>query len=308
MKMQTLALGVTLLTAMSGCALSAQNDGVQGRAAVSKPDVKGTVFTIVFENKEKGEVIKPEVETFWNLSRDYSRAEAYISNAHPSLVNYIVMTSGDRQGIGSNDPPAKVATDEPLNLGEQLDAHGIKWRAYLEDMGEPCKLESSGDYAVHHNPWVYYTTLTDDVERCKDRVVDFEEHFEEDLAKDEYKYMWITPNQCNNMHNCDASVGDAWLKDVVTKIQASPGYQNGGAIFILFDEGSTRILDAEANLPTVIVSEQLVKKGYVSETRFDHAGYLATVQDIFQMPRFPSTYGATPLSEFFKERTDTPTK
>lgn len=302
MKYLTSTLGIVTLLATGGCALNPANPGVPGSPEVTHPAIDGTVFTIIFENHEQSEVIKPEVQTFWDLSQRYGSADAYISDLHPSLVNYIVMTSGDTQGIGSNDPPAKVETDVEDNLGEQLDAAGVKWRAYMEDMGEPCKLESQGDYAVHHNPFVYYTTMTDDVERCQDRVVDYDANFDKDLAQGDYKFMWITPNMCNNMHNCGADVADAWLKKTVEKIQASPGYKNGGAIFIMFDEGSVRILGAAADLPTIVVSEQLTEPGYVTDTRFDHRSYLATIEDIFNMPRLATTKDATPMNEFFKTR------
>jgi len=302
--MKTLAstLGIVTLLAPVGCALNAQNPGVPGSPDVTHPAVDGTVFTIVFENHAAHEVLRPEVETFFQLSEKYGSADAYITNLHPSLLNYMVMTSGDPQGIGDSNGPEYNETDDPNNLGEQLDAAGVKWRAYMEDMGEPCNTKSSGDYVVNHNPFVYYTTLTDDVERCKDRVVDFEDNFDADLAKGDYRFMWITPNQCNNMHNCAPDVADAWLKEVTAKIMASPGYKNGGALFIMFDEGSVRILGASADLPTIVVSEQLVEPGYNTDTRFDHTSYLATIEDIFGMPRLPTTKDATPMNEFFKLR------
>lgn len=304
--MKTLAstLGIVTLAAIGGCALNAQNPGVPGSPDVTRPAVDGTVFTIVFENHAAHEVLRPEVATFFDLSEKYGSADAYITNLHPSLLNYMVMTSGDAQGIGDSNGPSFNETDDPNNLGEQLDAAGIEWRAYMEDMGEPCRLESSGEYVVNHNPFVYYTSLTDDRERCEDRVVDFEQHFDEDLASGQYRYMWITPNQCNNMHNCGSEVADAWLAEVTAKIMASPGYKNGGALFIMFDEGSVRILGAEADLATIVVSERLVEPGYRTDTRFDHRSYLATIEDIFEMPRLPTTKDATPMSEFFLTRDD----
>lgn len=298
------ALGIVSTLVATGCALNPANPGVPGSSEVTHPAVDGTVFTIIFENHEKSEVIRPQTPTFWDLAQEYATADAYITNLHPSLLNYIVMTSGDTNGITANVPPSQQSTDVAENLGEQLDAAGIKWRAYMEDMGEPCSEALNGDYVPHHNPFIYYTSLTDDAERCKERVVDFDEHFEEDLAKDEYKYMWITPNMCNNMHNCGADVADAWLDEVVGKIMDSPGYKKGGAIFVMFDEGSVRILGASADLPTIVVSDQLAEPGYATDTRFDHRSYLATVEDIFGLPRLPTTKDATPMNEMFQLRTD----
>lgn len=299
-------LGIAALALTTGCQLNPTNPGVPGSSEVKHPDVPGTVFTIVFENHEASEVLKPDVTTFYGLSEKYGNANAYISRVHPSLPNYIMMTSGDTQGIGNdNGPTGSNLLDTKENLGEQLDAAGVEWRAYMEDMGEPCNMVASSLYAVHHDPFVYYKSLSDDKARCQDKVVDFKANFEKDLAADTFKYMWITPNMCNDMHNCDAKTADAWLKTTTDMIMASPGYKNGGAIFIMFDEGSLRILNAGADLATIVVSEKLVSPGYSSDTTFDHKSYLATIEDIFQMPRLATTKDAVPMDEFFVEATAT---
>src|SRR5689334_14660191 len=246
-------LGLGTLLAANGCALSPANSGVPGSPAVTKPDIQGTVFTIVFENKEQSEVLKPDVPTFYSLSEKFGNADAYISETHPSLPNYIIMTSGDTNGIGNdNDPLDNISIDGKDNLADQLEAAGIEWRAYMDAMGEPCKMTSALPYSAHHNPFLYYKSLVSDKARCEDRVVDFEKNFDKDLADDTFRYMWITPDMCHDMHDCDAQTADAWLKKTIDKIMASPGYKNGGAIFVLFDEGSMRILNAGADLATIV--------------------------------------------------------
>jgi phosphatidylinositol-3-phosphatase len=217
------------------------------------------------------------------------------------------MTSGSTQGITrSDDPGSNVQITGDENLGEQLEDAGIPWRAYMDAMGEPCRMSSADPYGANHNPFVYYRSLTSDRERCEERVVDFEEHFQADLDSDAYRFMWITPDRCNDMHDCPSAIGDAWLARVLAQITASPGYQRGGVVFILFDEGYLRLGRAGANLATLIVSPRLVRPAYVTNTRFDHRSYLATIEDIFGMPRLPSTVGATPMGEFFVSREEAP--
>jgi hypothetical protein len=306
--MKTL-LSLAIPALLTGCTLHADDYGVPGPPHVTKPAVEGTVFTIVFENHGRSEVLRPEYSTFYTLSQQYGSAEAYISGLHPSLLNYIELTSGSPHRIAASDPPSKQAqlVEGSEHLADQLDAAGIKWRAYMESMHEPCRMESAYPYVVNHNPFMYYPSFTGDVERCKDRVVDFHEHFSADLAGGQYRYMWITPDQCSNMHDCDPAVADAWLRDVVDEITASRAYQNNGAIFILFDEGSLRILGAEANLATIVMSPQLVSNGFATRTRFGHPSYLATIQDIFGLPRLPTTACATPMNEFFVLKDGQPT-
>lgn len=303
MKLSRLAVSAVASSVLLACALSPKNEGVPGSPAVKHPDVPGTIFTIVFENHSEDDVVKDDLPFFWEAAHEYGLASAYVSNMHPSCPNYIELTSGASQGVGSdNDPASNVSIEGHENLADQLDAKGVPWRAYMEGMGAPCKLYSEGAYATKHDPWVYYASMANDEARCKDRVVDFAQSFSADLASDRYRYMWITPNMCNDMHDCDPKVADGWLRDVVGQIQASPGYQRGGAIFVLFDEGSVSILKAGADLPTIVISPRLVSPGYVSQTRFGHPSYVATIEDILDMPRLPVTEGVTPMDEFFVER------
>ncbi len=312
MKLRTIkALGLTATLAGSaalfGTGCGPANAGVPGAPTNTKPDVTGSIVTIIFENHDQSQVLAQNASPYLlSLSQQNATANAYISNIHPSLPNYIELTSGSTNNI-SNDNDPSDPTDQIAgtdNIGDQLDAAGIKWRAYSESMGDPCKMDSVAPlYAAHHIPFLYYSTLSTNKARCDDRVVDFDANFANDLASNTYKYMWVTPNMCNDMHDCTPDVTDAWLQKVVPQIQASQGYKNGGAIFILFDEGSMRILGAAADLATVVLSPNLVSQGYTSNTTFDHRSYLATIEDIFNMPRLTTTASATPMDEFFKTTT-----
>src|SRR5205807_6196492 len=65
-------------------------------------------------------------------------------------------TSGTTSGIGDDAAPAA----HPLtvdNLFRQVRARGGSAVTYAEGMPRPCALESSGRYAVKHNPAAYYT-------------------------------------------------------------------------------------------------------------------------------------------------------
>jgi len=266
------------------------------------PDVPGTIFTIVFENEDAANVLTPSNPFFYKLATEYARPLAYASSTHPSLPNYIMMTSGSTNGIINDSDPAYNVTLPPgANLADQLDAAKIPWRAYMESMGSPCNTESSDLYSAHHNPFVY-SWLRMNTARCEDKIVDFDAAFAADLASNQYRYMWITPNMCNDVHNCPVAQGDVWLERVATQIMSSPGYLNGGALFILFDEGNSRLPGASATLPVIVVSPKLVKTPYVTSTPFDHRSYLATVEDIFGLPRLATTEAATSMGELFQKR------
>ena len=289
----------------SGCALNAANSGTSGSPVNTSPNVPGTIFTIIFENEAASDVIKAP-NFFYQLSHSPTAgsADAYISSTHPSLPNYIVMTSGSTNGIGNDndpsDPKNQIAGTD--NIADQLEGAGIAWRAYGESMGTPCRMDSDKLYAAHHMPFLYYSSLSTNAARCNEHVVDFDQNFATDLAANAYRYVWITPNMCNDAHDCPVDTAAQWLQNVVAQIQASPGYQNGGAIFVMFDEGAVRILGAAADLATFVISPQLVSPNYHSSTTLGHPGYLATVEDILGLPRLTSTRDAVPMDEFFVKK------
>jgi hypothetical protein len=99
---------------------------------------------------------------------------------------------------------------------------------------------------------------------------------------------------------------DEWLARVIPQIMESPGYREGGAIFLLWDEGNTDLSYAASylfhvpqNIPFVLISENLVSPGFHSNTTYGHDSYLATLEDLFEMPRLPTTVDSTPMADFF---------
>jgi hypothetical protein len=170
-----------------------------------------------------------------------------------------------------------------------MDAAGIPWRAYTEGTTRPCDRGAHGMYAARHVPFVWYQSVVGNPEFCAQHVVPFEQ-FNTDLAADSMKYMWITPDLCNQAHDCPIATADAWLSQVVPRILASPGYQRGGVLFILFDErgNSSRLL------PAIVASPLLRVRGLQGEV-FGHRSYLATVQDMLGLPRLATTEGVASM-------------
>ena len=97
-------------------------------------------------------------------------------------------------------------------------------------------------------------------------------------------YVFITPNLVNDMHDGSVATGDAWLAAEVPKILASDRFKNGGALFLLWDEGSSHADD-----PPFIVVSPNAQAGFVSQTDYDTSAYLKTVETILGVEPLPCT-------------------
>src|SRR5579862_9849536 len=94
------------------------------------------VVVILMENKELGDLLGNASAPYLNsLARHGGLATASFAITHPSLPNYIALTSGSTHGISSD---CTACTVNAPNLTDQLDRAGVSWKAYLEDVPGPC--------------------------------------------------------------------------------------------------------------------------------------------------------------------------
>jgi hypothetical protein len=156
----------------------------------------------------------------------------------------------------------------------------------MEDLPAPCFTRAgAGDYAKKHDPFVYYTRVTRRPARCG-RVVPLTE-----LARDERlgtlpRFIWITPNLCNDMHDCDAATGDRFLARLVPPLLAAMGRRS--PLIITWDEGSS--VDGCCRLAgggqvATILAGPLARARAVLSTPVDHYSVLQTVEDLFGLGR-----------------------
>ena len=252
-------------------------------AAARPPQWTGTVFTIVMENKDASEIIGNAQAPYINsLAKAGAVAAGYHdSYVHPSEPNYIWMVAGENFGIlNDNDPNAGNVIQSQSHIADQIERAGLSWKSYQESMGAPCGLTSHGTYAVKHNPFAFFADIDgwdgkafQPGTRCVDHVVDYSQ-LDADLASGALPdYVFITPDLQHDMHDGSIQQGDAWLAAEVPKILASPRYQNGGVLFLLWDEGSNN-----GDNPPFIVMSPNAKPGFVSQTSYDTSSYLKTVQ------------------------------
>ena len=262
------------------------------------------IFTIVMENEESSSVVgNPSTPYINGLASRYGLATNYYAASHPSLPNYLALTAGSTFGIGSDCTSCYVSA---VNIADQVEASGRSWRAYMEDMPSPCYTGAwSGNYAMKHDPFMYYNDIRDNPARCASHVVPFNQ-FSSDLNSGHVpNYVFITPNTCNDMHDCPVSTGDAWLQSVVPGITSSAAFQNGGVLFITWDEGASGAGccgDSWGGRVATLVISPLGIAGYHSGAAENHYSLLRTIEDAWHLGHLGAAgYGTTTvMREYFR--------
>jgi hypothetical protein len=245
------------------------------------------VVVIVFENKEVDQIAgNASAPTFNGLGRNGARLDPYRAVAHPSLPNYLALTSGSTWGITDDNYHALPSGED---LGSELTSAAISWRAYMEDMTGGC-FDSQEPYALKHNPFAYYGG------QCPSNVVPLSQ-LEADLSGNTPNFVWITPNRCHDEHSCSVSEGDWWLSEIVPKIIDSEAWTDDGVLFIVWDEDDK---ESGANrVPLIVVASNLKK--HQTDAYYDHYFLLATIQDRLGVKRLGEADNAQAIEDLFQQ-------
>jgi phospholipase C len=296
--MLTLAGLLFPVVVVVGCANTSGNTAVTCSALSDSgtqpsPEWQGTVFTIVMENHSQGDILGNKDAPFINsLAQQNAVAAGYRDNlVHPSEPNYIWMVAGENFGVLDDSDPSSHHLDSTSHIADQVEAAGLTWKAYMESMGQPCGLTGQYPYEPKHDPFVYFNDINgwdgqafQPSQRCNTHVVDYSQ-FDADLASGAIaKYVFITPNMIDDMHDGSVAAGDAWLAREVPKILASDAFNNGGVLFLTWDEGGGY---PQADDPPMIVISPHAKRGFVSQTPFNASSYLKTVEKILGVQSLP---------------------
>ena len=209
------------------------------------------VFIIMMENTGYNTLIGNPNAPFINFAAATSGlATNYFGITHPSQPNYIAATSGSTNGVADDNP---TTIDVP-NIVDQLESHGKSWKGYMQSYSLcTTPLDSAcGNqlYERKHNPFISYKDVQSNPARVAN-IVDFSQ-LATDLANNTVpNYVWISPDQCHDMHGrgatpadpCDfsqiqplISTGDAFLLNTVNAIMTSKAWTGNSVVFITWDE------------------------------------------------------------------------
>jgi len=255
------------------------------------------VVIVVEENHSYSEVVGSSSMPYLNgLITQNALATQFYANAHPSIPNYFVLTSG--QPITLDDSFQGTVSDD--NVVRELLAKGKTWKSYAEALPNIGYL--GGDvypYAQHHNPFVFFSDVVNSPTQ-QSNIVPFTQ-FGTDLANSALPdYSFVIPDNVNNSHDAPLTTADNWLKQNIAPLIASPKFQQGGLLIITFDEGAfTDLANGGGHVPVVLVSPK-VKKGFQSTTTYEHQSVLRLMLAGLGVTSFPGAAAlASDMGEFF---------
>lgn len=269
----------------------------------------------------------------------------YFGTAHNSEPNYVAQVSGqgpnpqmqadcqvysDFVRAGTTAPQQAVGTGcvfpaGVASLPMQLQRHHLSWRGYMEGMRQPCEhpalntqdptqqAKADAQYAVRHDPFMYFHAIIDRPRFCAHHVVGLS-HLTRDLrtVRTTRTLTYITPNLCHDGHDSPCVTGapgglasvNTWMKRWVPRIIASPAYRRNGMLVITADEADSPESDASAccgegagpnsPLPGIVglgggrigalVLSRWTKPNTWSTTPYNHYSLLASLEDVFGLP------------------------
>jgi phosphatidylinositol-3-phosphatase len=230
------------------------------------------VIWIVFENQDYGSVIGSSDAPYTNtIAAQCGLATNFFAEAHPSLPNYIAMTSGSTQGITDDDDPAS----HPLSVPSIFSQLGPDWRSLEESMPSNCLASNSGEYAVRHNPSAYYTNIDCAAQDVPLTAIP-------DLSA---RFTFVTPNVCNDTHDCPVQTGDSWLSGFLPKVTSDPEYREGETVvFITWDEDNGGSSSSN-HIPTLVLSP-FTRSGTQATTSYNHYSMLRTTEELLGIDEF----------------------
>ena len=300
--------GPIKVTAPGGIATSSTNFTV----TPSTPHV----LIIVEENQESTSIIGNTTNAPYinGLVSAYRSATQWYAVQHNSPTDYMELLSGSNQGW-----PVTARSVAAQTLVDELHTKSIPWKAYMESMpsSPTCTTatDPTGLYEVIHNPFRYFTRYTTNSGGwCSSANQNTEGVLRYPGASglvsalngsNAPDFVWITPNDCNDMHGdsntgstCKGvtggpliKAGDTWLSSNLSGVLTSNWFKQNGTVIITWDEGTTNngccVLPAPAggHIATVVISSTNAGKGTFTSPG-DHYGTLRGIEE---------AYGVTPL-------------
>ena len=236
------------------------------------------------ENKEYSKIIGNEKAPYMNqLANEYTLARRFYAITMPSLPNYFALTAGSTFGITENCTSCR---QDATHIVDQIEKKDLTWKAYIEGFPSPCFTGgsgSSGRYAKKHNPWIYYNNIVDNPERCS-KIVDLPQLSTDIASRKLPNFIWITPDMCNDTHDCPIETGDEFLAKTLPPLLTALGPR--GLLFLTYDEGTTRegcCGVADGGHIYTVMAGPVARRNFATDTEYTLYSILRTLEEAWKL-------------------------
>jgi phosphatidylinositol-3-phosphatase len=287
-----------LLAAINvACGGGTKSSPIQTPVSPNQPTFAHVVL-VIEENHSFSEVIGNSAMPYLNAqAQKYGLAAQYFANAHPSLPNYLMLTTGQMETFDDNF--SGVINDD--HVFRELTNAGKSWKVYAESLPQPAYL--GGDvypYVRRHNPATYFQDIQNNPAQAAN-IVPFSQ-FPADLSgKSLPQFSFVVPNVLDDAHDGSLPQADAWLQQNIDPLINNPSFQSSGLLIITFDEGDqTDLENGGGHVATVIISSKS-KMNFTSQTTYQHPSALRLILEASGVSAFPGTSAIAPdMTEFFQ--------
>ncbi len=248
-------------------------------AAVPRPD---HVVVVVEENEDASAIIgspaAPYLTQLAGQSASFTNAHA---ETHPSQPNYLALFSGDEQSVSDD---SCVGPFSAPNLASELLAAGKSFVGYSEDLPQGgftgC---TAGKYAQKHSPWATFSNVPSASNQPWN------------AWPTDYTQLpavaFVTPNLCNDMHDCGVAAGDGWLQANLAGYAGWAATHNSWLI-VTWDEASD---SSPGNTIATLISGAGVRPGQYNQ-KIDHYSLLRTLEDAYSVHPLGNAAVADPIT------------
>ena len=263
---------------LAGAGLTAASPSAQAAASVPRFD---HIVLVMFENKASSQITASSAPYFQSLAAQGANFTQSYAITHPSQPNYIALFSGATQGVTNDDCPKNFSGD---NLGNQLITAGLTFKGYSESMPSNgytgC---SSGTYMRKHNSWVDFST------------VPAASNLTYASFPADYTTLptvsFVTPNMCNDMHDCSIGTGNTWLQSHLDGY-AQWAKTHNSLLIVTFDEDNSLSLN---HIHTTFAGAHVKVGTYTS--KITHYTVLRTIESAYGLPALGGAAGVAPITD-----------
>jgi acid phosphatase len=236
-----------------------------------------------------------------NLITAGSLATGYYANAHPSIGDYFMLTTGQ---LLTNDDTSTMVWDVD-NIARRMLTAKVSFRIYAEGIDWGYSGGDAGQYVVRHNPFAMLSDIAGEPAIAKAVLAPFSQ-FAIDLANNTLPaFSFIVPNVNDDAHEGTPQQADSWLeKNIVNLLAQNAAFNPGGDGMLVVDFDEAAVTDATNGGGQVAATlwGPIIRQGYrqTTTTTYQHQSMLRTVMLVLGLTDPPAAAATAPtMAEFF---------